>query len=241
MPLKLQCLKCHKALTVPDQLAGRTGKCPGCGASVSIPPLPPPPPASPVVIPNVVVEPLVATVVHDAPPPPPPPTASRFAGLRNRTWQFWATTAAGVIAGLYFVSLLWGMGVAAWAEAKRISSSDTPGTSVASVETALSRLGYRTHECLVCRRPRSATSRSVYSDDYGYGLCEECGPGHQAMMRVGQNGGTGSYADQQAAQQFVQAMQHHMGPDPSEAQRTVVIGLMSFDSPEWNSLFGPVK
>jgi hypothetical protein len=41
MPLKLSCPQCRKALTVPDQLAGRTGKCPGCGASVSIPPAAP--------------------------------------------------------------------------------------------------------------------------------------------------------------------------------------------------------
>ncbi len=37
MPLKLRCPQCQKSLTVPDQLAGRTGKCPGCGASFRIP------------------------------------------------------------------------------------------------------------------------------------------------------------------------------------------------------------
>ena len=124
MPLKIQCPQCRKSLTVPDQLAGRTGKCPGCGASVSIPPLPPPP-AQPAVLPVASGEPLVATVVHDAPSTAPvsTPAAERFARLRNRSWKFWLATAAGSIAGLYFLSLLWGMGAASWAEAKRLSSA----------------------------------------------------------------------------------------------------------------------
>lgn len=37
MPIKISCPQCRKALTVPDQLAGRTGKCPACAAQVSIP------------------------------------------------------------------------------------------------------------------------------------------------------------------------------------------------------------
>lgn len=52
MPLKIQCPQCRKSLTVPDHLAGRTGKCPGCGVAIPIraaneqiaarPPAPPP-------------------------------------------------------------------------------------------------------------------------------------------------------------------------------------------------------
>lgn len=241
MPLKLSCPSCQKSLTVPDQLAGRTGKCPGCGASIKVPPLPPPSvtsPAAPAVA--VAVEPLVATVVHDAPiAPPTPPISGHFARLRNRSWKFWLTAAVGSWAGITFLSMFLAMLLPAIQHGIAMSRQQTNGASPPAVETALSRFGYRPHECLVCRQSRSATALSFYSDDHGYGLCEECGPGLQAMMRVGRNGGT--YADQQAAQQFAQTMQHQLGPNPSDTQRTVFIGLMSFDSPEWNSLFGPVK
>jgi hypothetical protein len=37
MPIRLQCPGCHKTLTIPDKYAGRSSKCPGCGARIDIP------------------------------------------------------------------------------------------------------------------------------------------------------------------------------------------------------------
>ncbi len=37
MPIRVQCPQCSKALTVPDQYAGKRGKCPGCGTAIPIP------------------------------------------------------------------------------------------------------------------------------------------------------------------------------------------------------------
>lgn len=168
MPLKIHCPQCRKSLTVPEQLAGRTGKCPGCGASVSIPPLPPPA-TSPADL-NLAVEPLVATIVHDAPPlpPPPPPAVDRFARLRNRSWKFWLATAVGCWAGITFVSMFLALLFPAIQNGIAISRQQSAGATLPAVETALSRFGYGTHECLICRRQRSTTAAGLYSDDHGY-------------------------------------------------------------------------
>jgi hypothetical protein len=37
MSIRLQCPGCHKTLTIPDKYAGRSSKCPGCGARIDIP------------------------------------------------------------------------------------------------------------------------------------------------------------------------------------------------------------
>jgi hypothetical protein len=37
MPIVMQCGSCQRKIRVPDNAAGRTGKCPGCGASIMIP------------------------------------------------------------------------------------------------------------------------------------------------------------------------------------------------------------
>ncbi len=43
MPIKFECMECHKTVTAPDAAGGKRGKCPFCGQLVNIP-LPPPPP-----------------------------------------------------------------------------------------------------------------------------------------------------------------------------------------------------
>lgn len=42
MPVPVTCGACGKAFSVPDEWAGRTGKCPGCGAALTVPVAPPP-------------------------------------------------------------------------------------------------------------------------------------------------------------------------------------------------------
>ena len=122
MPLKIRCPQCQKSLTVPDQLAGRIGKCPGCNGRITIPSAPPP--AEPPTDAVHVAEPLVATVIHDAHPATSPvPPAGRFARLKSRSWKFWLKAGAVSVAGFYFLSLLWGMGVAGWSEGKRLSAA----------------------------------------------------------------------------------------------------------------------
>jgi len=37
MPISVQCTQCGKTLKVPDTMAGKRGKCPGCGAVIAIP------------------------------------------------------------------------------------------------------------------------------------------------------------------------------------------------------------
>lgn len=51
MPIRADCNSCGKRVKAPDSMAGKTAKCPGCGAALTIPSLsgpniPPPPPAS---------------------------------------------------------------------------------------------------------------------------------------------------------------------------------------------------
>lgn len=245
MPLKLICPSCRKALTLPDQLAGRTGKCPACGASITVPasasPVTPPPPppasfASPQPAPVVEATPiLTATLVSSTPFEAIKEKRAGFFAKRSR--RFWIGTTVGIIFGLYVVSMLLELGTAAVQDARRRTES----SSGPAADTILARFGYGTGDCLVCRTSRSPAARRQYSDDHGYGLCERCGAGHQAMTSMAGNGGFGSPGDQQAAQKFMQTMQQHLGPNPSDEQRTVFIGLMSFDSPEWNSAFGPVE
>ncbi len=47
MPIKFNCAKCGKRIGVPDNLAGKTGKCPACGTTLTVPTTPAPPPARP--------------------------------------------------------------------------------------------------------------------------------------------------------------------------------------------------
>ena len=42
MPIKFNCPHCQATMKVPDEFAGKTGKCPKCGESVIVPPLQPP-------------------------------------------------------------------------------------------------------------------------------------------------------------------------------------------------------
>lgn len=230
MPLKIRCPKCQKSLTVPDQLAGRTGTCPGCKTSISIP----------AVNATLRVEPTVVAATQSvaqpaADVPASSATISRLMSLSGRSWKFWGVAAAVVVGGGYMLSLFGHMTRVAW-------QSTFPAFADSSVtETALSRMGYDRSHCLACFSTRSATARSLYSDDHGFGLCQECGQGHEAMMRIAKNSGRGSLADQQASQIYFQTMQQHLEADPSEKRRAIFMSLMAFDSPEWNSLYGPVK
>lgn len=74
MSINFHC-SCGQRLQVPDEMAGRTGKCPSCGAAVLVPgapaaPAAPPPPAPP---PPVVQSPPAAGAGAAPPVPPAPP------------------------------------------------------------------------------------------------------------------------------------------------------------------------
>lgn len=132
MPLKLKCPQCRKALTVPDQLAGRMGKCPGCGASVSIPASLPPAPAIAAAVPI-----LTATLVEEPAVTvrPRTPTA-RPKTARQRSWKFWLATAAGGVAGLYMLSMFWGLVVTSWHTASAKTSPTPQNASRAAITSA---------------------------------------------------------------------------------------------------------
>lgn len=69
--MNLLCPNCQKMLTVPDEFAGQTMKCPLCDGAFSVPSLPgvtAPPPSAP--------EPDIYSVRGDSPPAPPPPSVS---------------------------------------------------------------------------------------------------------------------------------------------------------------------
>lgn len=239
MPLKVSCPQCRKALTVPDQLAGRTGKCPGCGASVSIPPAAsvrtPPQPPPPAAAPEAILE---GTLVHEAPSSRPQQgrTSTWPSASRKRSPTFWLAVAGGGVVGLLVLSMLGNLVATAVQEARQ-----TTAQGEAASTTALAQLGHNPHQCLVCRTGRSSGARRQFSDDHGFGFCDRCGAGHQAMARMAGNGGFGSPGDQQAAQQFMQTLQQQLGPNPTDAQRGLFMSLMAFDSPEWNTLYGPTK
>ncbi|MCE9606410.1 MAG: hypothetical protein K8U03_16065 [Planctomycetia bacterium] len=239
MPLKLSCPQCRKALTVPDQLAGRTGKCPGCGASVSIPPAAPvwtpPPPPPPAAAPEAILE---GTLVDEAPSSRPPQgrTSTRPSASRKRSATFWLVVAGGGVVGLFVLTMLLDLVASAVHEARQ-----TTAQGEAASNTALAQLGHSPHQCLVCKTGRSSSARRQFSDDHGFGFCDRCGAGRQAMTRMANNGGVGTPSDQQAVQQFTQTMQQHLGANPTDAQRGLYMSLMAFDSPEWNTLYGPVK
>lgn len=44
MPIEFRCSQCDRLLRVPDEAAGKNGKCPGCQAIVKVPDAPAPPP-----------------------------------------------------------------------------------------------------------------------------------------------------------------------------------------------------
>lgn len=139
--------------------------------------------------------------------------------------------------------LLWSMNVAAWRQTQQLRANQSGGSGAhAAVETVLDRMGFSREACLICRSGRSQEARQLYSDDHGYGLCGACGTGQRANLRMAQNGGMASPADQQAAQRLFQTIQRRLGPNPSETEGAFLMSILaSFDSPEWNSLYGPVK
>ncbi len=102
MPITVTCGGCGKTFNVKDEWAGRAGKCPGCGARITVPGAAFRAQAAPTAPPGPQAPPPYAV-----PPPPPLPAAAPFcpaapqplAGRGNRpAWLVWA-----IVGGLFSV------------------------------------------------------------------------------------------------------------------------------------------
>jgi hypothetical protein len=121
--MKLQCPSCQKVLTVSDQLAGKRGKCPGCGAVFQVgaapvkpgPTLPDAPAAAPRLCPGCNSELAAEAVVcnqcgYDCRPGvPAPQRASGKKRKKKGNTPLWigAGAAAGAVVLVLLVVALW--------------------------------------------------------------------------------------------------------------------------------------
>ncbi len=100
MPISVVCLSCFAKLRAPDNMAGRTMKCPKCGRAVVVPSpvneAAQPTPAEPPPLPVKRVEPAAVRPV-----PPPPITAAPF-GLVEQPYRM-PTSPASPIAALDYL------------------------------------------------------------------------------------------------------------------------------------------
>jgi len=86
--IEVECPNCHAKLKVPEQYAGRTGKCRSCGAEVTMPPAAAPaaPGWSPAPEPAAAAPPMPPPVPPPAPPaayPPYPPARPASGGAMD--------------------------------------------------------------------------------------------------------------------------------------------------------------
>lgn len=118
MPISVRCPTCDGVLPVPDELAGQTVRCGGCGQPVSVPRPDAPPPAAPLPLARRVTP----TLKRAGPPPRPrrrprkPPAVSL--SLAGRVWL-----------GLLAAAGVCGLGTVLYAAVGGPGTPDRPSTS----------------------------------------------------------------------------------------------------------------
>jgi S1-C subfamily serine protease len=105
----------------------------------------------------------------------------------------------------------------------------------------LRRAGYSPERCLICNSPRSVKAAIAYSDDNGFGLCDNCGTCYRAWERVlmeAQQGIVSSDSDRTLADEFKSIMSSNFHSDDEAGRRGIgpIFMLGKFASSEWNAL-----